>query len=95
MKPTPLSALELYELLCAAYPDKFSDDDEGWDAVMDFADGIEGVDEIADLLGRIVTLTNPIFSGLTGKAYHALGGVAVKDGQVHMVAAVKRPVESE
>lgn len=96
MKPTPLSALELYELLFAAYPDKFYDDDESWEAVMEFAEGISGIEEICSLLGRIVMMTNPLVSELTGKAYHALGGVAVKDGQVRMVAAVKRPVaESE
>jgi len=57
----PLNDLELYELIIAAYPDKFTEDadDDNWEDVMDFADQLSGIDEISDLLGRVTMLTHP------------------------------------
>jgi len=54
MKAKPLDDLELFELLRAAYPEKFKDDDdETWNAAQSFADDIAGWQDVADLLGRV------------------------------------------
>ncbi len=92
-KVKPLDDLEMFELLSAAYPEKFSDDeDETWDAVQDFAADIQGWNEIADLLARVAMLTMPMNSGLTNTASHCLGTVTIKDNKAQMVAAVRRDV---
>ena len=91
----PLDDLEIYELLQAAYPGKFTDDDEGFEDAQEFADNLAGWEEVADLLGRVAMLAMPMRSPLTGSLHHALGNVTIKDDQVYLVAAVKRPVKSE
>ena len=91
----PLDDLEIYDLLQAAYPGKFTDDDEGFEDAQEFADSLAGWEDIADLLGRVVMLAMPMGSPLTGSLHHVLGNVTFKDGQVYMMAAVKRPVKSE
>lgn len=89
----PLSDLEMVELLQAAYPERFPDDsNETWDAAMDFAEDLNGFDELADLLGRVATLTMPTSSPLSGALAHVLGTVTIKEDTAHMVAAVKRSV---
>ena len=91
-KVIPLNDLEMFELLQAAYPEKFPDDEnETWDKAQEFADGISGWDEIADLLGRVVMLTMPMES-LTKRMSHCLGKVTFKGDKVHMCAAVRRDV---
>lgn len=91
----PLDELEMFELLQAAYPEKFpGDDDETWDAAQNFADEISGWEDVADLLGRVVMLSMPMQSGLTGRLSHCLGRVTIRDGQAHMVAAVRRDVQT-
>lgn len=93
MKYRPLDELEMFELLRAAYPEKFTgDDDETWEAVQSFADEISGWDEIADLLGRVTMLTMPMSATLTDAFYHCLGQVTVNNGSANMVAAVRRDV---
>lgn len=93
MKAEPLNDLEMFELMQAAYPEKFKgDDDEAFDAANAFADEIQGWDEIADLLGRVAMLTMPMESGLTKRMSHCLGPVSIKDGRAHMMAAVRRDV---
>ena len=93
MKAKPLDDLEMFELLQAAYPEKFPDDeDETWEAAQNFADEISGWEEIADLLGRVTMLTMPMGSPLTGAAAHCLGKVTINDGKVNMLAAVRREV---
>ena len=95
----PLTDLELFNVITAAYPEKFpddrDDDDDGYSnfySTIDFAGAISGVDEISDLLGRVTLLTMPAYSPLSGKHYHSLGTVTVKDGNVDMCALVKREV---
>jgi hypothetical protein len=91
MKSIPLNDLEMFEVLQAAYPEKFpNDDDKTWDAAQEFADTICGFDEIADLLGRVAMLTMPIQSMFSDKFHHCLGKVEVKDGRAFMTAAVRR-----
>jgi hypothetical protein len=93
MKAKPLDDLEMFELLSAAYPEKFKDDeDETWEAAQQFADEISGFEEVADLLGRVVMLTMPMESGLTKRLSHCLGSVTIKEGSAQMIAAVRRDV---
>lgn len=93
MKATPLDDLEMFELLQAAYPEKFPDDeDETWEAAQEFADSISGFDDVAELLGRVVMLTMPMESGLTGRLSHCLGRVEFTETRAIMVAAVRRDV---
>lgn len=93
MNHKPLDDLEMFELLRAAYPEKFTDDeDKTWDAVQQFADELTGWDEIAELLGRVVMLTMPMESGLTKRLSHCLGVVTIREGSAQMIAAVRRNV---
>lgn len=92
----PLSDLELYELIVAAYPDRFNEnsDNDIWDEVMVFAEDQFGdVDNLMELLGRVVMLTSPMKAALSGGLCHCLGAVEIKDGEAFMIAAVSRPVE--
>ena len=95
----PLDDLEMVELLQIAYPEKFPDDsNETWEAAMEFVEEIQGFDDLADLLGRVVMMTNPMRAGLTGRLSHCLGRVTVGEDAVHMLAAVRRdanPVQSQ
>ena len=92
----PLTDLEMFDLLSLAYPDKFPDDEDStWEEALNFADELQGFDELADLLGRVVMLTAPVRSPLTCEVFHALGAVFVKDGKSTLAAAVKRPVKEE
>lgn len=89
----PLDELEMFDLLRAAYPEKFTNEEDAtYDAAMEFANEIEGWDEIADLLGRVVMLTMPMESGLTKRRSHVLGKVIIIDSVVQMEAAVRRDV---
>lgn len=89
----PLDDLEMFELLMAAYPEKFkNDDDETWEAAQQFAEEISGFEEIADLLGRVVMLTMPMRTGLTQRLSHCLGVVTIKDDSANMLAAVRRRI---
>jgi hypothetical protein len=93
MKTNPLDDLEMFELLRAAYPEKFRDDeDETWEAAQQFADELSGWEDVADLLGRVVMLTMPMESGLTKRLSHCLGAVTIKEGSAQMMAAVRRDV---
>ena len=94
MKPKPLNDLEMFDLLRAAYPEKFNDDvDETWDAVQQFAEDFAGWDDVADLLGRVVMLSMPMVGGFNNRLSHALGPVSIKEGKVSMVSAVQRNVD--
>ncbi len=93
MKAKPLEDLEMFELLQAAYPEKFpGDDDDTWEAAQQFADEIAGWEDVADLLGRVVMLTMPMSSGITKRLSHCLGRVTINEGAAHMMAAVQRDV---
>lgn len=91
-KCTPLDDIELYDLIAAAYPEKFKGDssDADYDAVMDFVGDMFGKRAICWLLGRVVMMTMPVKSPLTGEAYHALGTVTLEGGKADMWAAVRR-----
>lgn len=90
-KTIPLDDLEMFELLRAAYPEKFTDDEnETWERAMEFAEELAGWDDITDLLGRVVMLTMPMNSGLTERLSHCLGTVTIKENSAQMMAAVRR-----
>lgn len=91
MKHQPLDDLEMVELIWAAYPERFKDEsNEDWEAALQLAEEIDGFDDLADLLGRVVMLTIPAASSFTGDYYHTLGKVVKGGGSWNMVAAVKR-----
>ena len=91
MTVKPLDDLEMFELLQAAYPEKFADDeDETFEAALNFADDLSGFEELADLLGRVVMLTMPMKSGLTERLSHCIGRVEFAGNSASMVAAVRR-----
>ena len=93
MKTQPLDELEMFELLQACYPERFPDDeDETFEAALNFADELYGFDELADLLGRVAMLTMPMKSGLTERLSHCLGTVKFSGGAAHMMAVVRRDV---
>lgn len=93
MKTIPLNDLEMFQLLQAAYPDKFlGNDDETFEKALNFANELNGFEQLADLLGRVATLCMPMTSPLTGKAYHCLGKVTIADGRTSMLALVTREV---
>lgn len=95
MKTIPLCDLEMFDLLQAAYPEKFPDEEDAtWDAAQQFADEISGWDAVADLLGRVVMLSMPMKSGLTEHLYHCLGKVSVHGGTAQMNAAVRRDFQA-
>lgn len=92
-KAIPLDDLEMFDLLRAAYPEKFpNDDDNTWEAAQQFADEISGWEDVADLLGRVVMLTMPMESGMTKRLSHCLGTVTINKGVAQMDAAVRRDV---
>ena len=92
----PINDLELFDLIVAAYPDKFNkndDPDHIWDDVMQFVEEKFGdTVEVCEFLGRIIYLTPLMGSAITGQAAHCLGEVTVKDGKAHMTAVVKRMI---
>lgn len=92
MKHRPLDDLELVELIWAAYPERFKgeSEEEDWEEALQFIDEMESFVELADLLGRVVMLTIPVASSLTGDYYHTLGKVVKGSGSWNMMAAVKR-----
>lgn len=101
-KAKPLDDLELYEVLVAAYPERFAGrEDKGediWNEVMEFGDEIcaeMDQEALCDLLGRLVMLTMPMQAALSGKPRHALGTITIHDGQARMAAAVSRDVDLE
>lgn len=96
MKHKPLDDLEMFELICAAYPERFTgDEDESFNDVSEFVDEIEGFDDVSELLGRVVMLTMPMRSELTDRYSHCLGEVTIKNGTAQMIAAVRRSVKTD
>lgn len=94
-----LDDLELYEILVAAFPEKFADRDEAgddlWDEVQDFAeelcDNME-VPDLCQLLARLVMLSSPMQTAIRGELVHALGTVEIQGDRVMMTGGAKRPV---
>lgn len=65
--------LEMFEVMQAAYPEKFSgDDDATYEAAQEFADSISGWEAVGDLLERLAKIGPVMESPLSGKKYAAL-----------------------
>ena len=93
MKSTPLNDLEMMELLWAAYPERLNEDnDPGGEKALHFAETLDGFEDIADLLGRVVMLTMPTQTAITREFRHALGSVVIHGETASMMAAVTRKV---
>ena len=94
----PVDDLELFELIVAAYPERFDENADGciWDEVMDFAEEkFGGIEEVSELLGRVTLLTNPMSSVITSEVSHCLGKVEISKGSVNMTACVRRAVKTQ
>jgi hypothetical protein len=91
-----LDDLEQYDLMIAAYPEKFGGREEAgddlWDEVIEFFEEVTCDQEmVLDLLSRLIYLTMPMGSPLSGRVSHVLGIPAIlKDGSMGMMAAVSR-----
>ena len=96
MKTKQLDDLEMFELLQICYPELFEgDDDATFDAAIQFADNeLQGFDALADLLGRVVMLTMPMSSGITGRLCHCLGKIVINKGNASMIAVVRRDTDN-
>lgn len=96
-RATPLSERELFELLIAAFPERLNPIEEigSWNEVMSFADSLViemNIEELCDLLGRIVLLTLPTKAAQLGRTVHALGSLKyAADGSFFITTAVERP----
>ena len=96
-KVIPLDQLEMHDLLRLIYPEHIrSDEDEYFDLSAEVADECminlgDGVEvPLAELLARVCTLTMPMQSHLSKTWRHALGEMTLSNGQVSMLAAVRR-----
>lgn len=95
---SPINDLDLYEMLVAAYPEKFGGRDETdalYDEVLEWADDQardDGMEFLCRLMGRVVCMTMPVSSPLTGQHYHCIGPVEIADGKANMRAAIRRLV---
>lgn len=97
-KTRPLDYLEMHDLLRLLYPEHISSDNDAYfefsqqacETVVDLGDGFEV--PLSDLLARVVMLTMPMRSALTGTLSHCLGEVSISDGAVKMQAVVYRNV---
>ena len=90
--------LEIYETIVAMYPEKFTDEDDGddqWNAVFEFIENeLCDIDVLADMLGRIVMLTNPVQSSMTGLFSHVIGRVDIKSDEVLMISTIRRMIKT-
>ncbi|NPZ19493.1 3'-5' exonuclease [Pseudomonas aeruginosa] len=99
-----LSDLELFELIVAAYPEKFAEREEAgediWDEVQEFIENELIADELAtefglrQFLARIVMLSHPVQSPFSGEYRHALGQLDIRGDHVQMTAAAHRMMHS-
>lgn len=98
-----ITDLELFEVIVAAYPEKFeAKEDAGediWHEVTDFAmdelcgDLLQDEQGLREFLGRILLLTHPVGSPLTGKLFHALGKVEIHNDSVTMLGGAKSEIQ--
>lgn len=93
-----LNDLELYEIIIAAFPEKFAGRDEAgddlWDEVQDFAEELCADMEVPDLcrlLARLVMLSSPMRTAIGGELVHSLGTVEIQGDRVMMTGGAKRP----
>lgn len=94
-----LDDLELFEILVAAFPEKFAAREEAgddlWEEVQEFAEELcadMDIDNLSRLLARLVMLSSPMETAITGERVHALGAVEIQGDKIIMSAGAKRPV---
>jgi hypothetical protein len=102
MKARRLSDLELFEVVVAAYPERFEVREEAgddiWDEVLEFVENdlcgslLEDEQGLREFLGRILLLTHPLQSPLSGKMFHALGKVEIRENTVCMMGGAKAEI---
>lgn len=93
-----LDELEKFELLVAAFPEKYAkreeEGDDIWDEVMEFWDELTNdPEQVEDFVARLVYLTMPMASAISGTHRHVLGVPALHQGSVNMTVAVSRDVQ--
>lgn len=88
-----LDDLERFELLQIMFPDKFGEDADLGDEIDLLEEMGVDVDSFDEIMGRAVMCSMPMTSPLTGDGHHVLGEVTISNGNVHMMAAVKRPIK--
>jgi len=99
-QPQPLDDLEMHDLLRLLYPEHIRSDEDAYfelsqqarESTVDLGDGFEV--PLPELLARVVMLTMPMQSNLSGRLAHCLGEVTIADGTAQMRAAVSRDVEA-
>ena len=104
-KARRLSDLELFEIVVAAYPERFEAREEAgddiWDEVLEFVENelcgelLQDEQGLRELLGRILLLTHPVQAALSGKLFHALGKVEIHDNAIHMLGGAKAEIVLE
>lgn len=93
LRAKPLDELEMFDLLRAAYPEKFTNEtDKTYEEAQNFANELCGWEDVSELLGRIVMLTMPMESAITNIQRHVLGTVTYKDGRAILEGAVFRDI---
>lgn len=100
-----ITDLELFELVVAAYPEKFEAREEAgddlWDEVNEFAENdlcgdlLQDEQGLREFLGRILLLTHPVGSPLTGRLFHALGKVEIRNDAITMLGGAKAEIKLE
>lgn len=89
----------MHDVLRLAFPELImSDEDHYFDLSVsacryDISLGERCSFSLADLLGRVTMLSNPVKSELNGKLYHCLGEVSIIDDYVNMTSAVRRDAD--
>ena len=102
-KARRLSDLELFEIVVAAYPERFEAREEAgddiWDEVLEFVENelcgelLQDEQGLRELLGRIMLLTHPVRAALSGKMFHALGKVEIHNDAVTMLGRAKSEIK--
>lgn len=94
----PATDLEMFEILVAAYPERFDENADGciWDEVMGWAEETFGdIDVIMDFVGRVAMLAPPMSSAISGELRHCLGVVKKSGDSVHMTTCISRPFKTQ
>jgi hypothetical protein len=87
----PLTDLERFELLQIMFPQELGEDADLGDEEDLLFDKFDLEPEQFDqLVGHLVMCAPVLISPLSGAAHHVLGETIIKDGQQHVMAAVKR-----
>ena len=97
-----ITDLDLYELIVVAYPERFEAREEAgddlWDEVYEYIQNdlcgelLQDETGLRDFLGRILLMTNPLHAELSGKLFHALGKVEIRNGATYMLGGAKAEI---